>query len=192
MKSLNLTLFRVVWIASILLAVMSFTGEKFSGFLSGNPLSNEGAEFPTSAPREENRVSAAEGFSLIAPEGWKAIRGENQLLFVPGSRASTLTSLRVTLLEDRYRHPVPLPATHTFQNGPAYSVIRTEPAEWGEPGRYELSLVLERDQQLYELRYESAGGDEPGIRAHVWRHFETFTTEPSESLTLGEGNSTGD
>lgn len=179
-EPLKLSVFRIVRTASILIAVMSYAGERLSGFLQNTPRVSFKHEFPTSAPREENRVSAAEGFSLIAPEGWKAIRGEYQLLFVPGNRSSRETSIRVTLLEDRYHHPVPLPETRLFQNQPAYSVMRTEPAAWGEPERHKLYMVFERDRQLFELCYQSTRELEPGIRENVCSHLETFVAAPAE------------
>lgn len=179
-KPLKLSVFRVVWTASILIAMMSYAGERLSGFLQDTPRVSVKREFPTSAPREENRVSAAEGFSLIAPEGWKAIRGENQLLFVPGNRSSRETSIRVTLLEDRYRHPVPLPETRLFQDQPAYSVVRTEPAGLGEPERHELYVVFERERQLFELCYQSTRELKPGVRENVCSYLETFVAAPAE------------
>jgi hypothetical protein len=184
-RSLKLSVFRVVWSGAVLCAVMSYVGEKLSGMLWNSSRESSTALIPQEPPREQDRVRAEDGFSLIGPPGWTALRPPRGLLFVSGSPSVEQSRLELTRLEERHRHPVPLPETDRFQDQPAYCVVRNDSSSLGQAECHELFLVIERDGECYEFRFASPVPINPPLRAALWQYFESFATRTRpEDATL--------
>jgi|GEM_PF-1899625 len=170
----RVSVLRLLSVAVLLAIAMSWVGNRFHQSMQSAALEEIESDWPTTLPKEENRIRAFNGISMVAPSGWFAKISEDSVELIAPGNEILKSRFVVTAVNDPFRHQQPLPRTNLFQDTHACVKIlhvKTTPLE---PTRHEAHVIVDRDGTLYEITFFTYKHFTKEIPDRIWTYLETF------------------
>ncbi len=183
LPSVRVSVLRLLCVAVMLTVAMSWMGNHLHHSMQSAELKIQ-SDWPTTLPKEDNRIRAFDGTSIVAPAGWLAKISEDSVEVIAPGNGIRKSHFMVNVVSDPYRHQQPLPRTNLFQNGHACVKIlhvKTTPIE---PARHEAHVIVDRDGTLYEITFVTYKHFTKEIPDRIWSYLETFELSEKKMTAL--------